>query len=107
MEFSNAECSHISVIGNGFCNDEANNPECNYDSGDCCGSCINTDYCIECACTGNVMGNVVQNALVGDGVCNDETNNFDCHYDGFDCCQDPVDKSLCINCSCHGELIIL
>ena len=25
------------LINNGFCNEEANNKECNYDSGHCCG----------------------------------------------------------------------
>ena len=24
--------------------------ECNYDGGDCCGSNINTQYCVECQC---------------------------------------------------------
>ena len=38
------------MIGNGYCNDESNNPECVYDGGDCCGSCMNTDHCSECAC---------------------------------------------------------
>ena len=40
----------LGLIGNGFCNDETNNAECNYDGGDCCGACINTDHCSECLC---------------------------------------------------------
>ena len=34
----------------GYCHDETNIPECNFDWGDCCGECINTDHCVECVC---------------------------------------------------------
>ena len=81
------DCAHPAMIGDGCCNDESNNPECGYDGGDCCGSCINTDYCTNCTCIGDVTGNGVPNALVGDGFCNDETNIAGCNYDGGDCCQ--------------------
>ena len=40
----------ISSIGNGFCDDINNNKECIYDGGDCCGNCINTDFCTNCTC---------------------------------------------------------
>ena len=40
----------MELIGNGLCNDEANNEGCNYDGGDCCGNCINTEHCTECLC---------------------------------------------------------
>ena len=95
---------HPPSIGDGFCNDETNNVECNFDGGDCCGSCINTDRCTDCTCIRNVIGNGVPNALVGDGFCNDETNNVHCYYDGLDCCRSPVNTELCSNCTCHGEL---
>ena len=74
------------MIGDGYCNDESNNPECVYDGGDCCGSCINTDYCTYCTCIGDVTGNGVPNALVGDGHCDDEMNTAECNFDGGDCC---------------------
>ena len=35
---------------NGICNDETNSAECEFDGGDCCGACINTDNCSECLC---------------------------------------------------------
>ena len=38
------------MYANGICNDEANNAECNYDGGDCCGACVNTEYCTEYVC---------------------------------------------------------
>ena len=88
------------LVGNEFCNDETNNADCNYDGGDCCGSCINTDYCSQCACLGEIIGNGVPNALVGDGLCNDETNNADCNYDGGDCCGTCTSMNQCTECAC-------
>ena len=43
-------CQHWGWVGDGFCDDIANNVECNYDGGDCCLSDIKTDYCSECLC---------------------------------------------------------
>ena len=40
----------MELIGNGLCNDEVNNAECDYDGGDCCGACVSTEYCTECVC---------------------------------------------------------
>ena len=50
-----AECiclcnATLRLIGNGFCNDETNSLECNFDGGDCCGACVNTNLCTECVC---------------------------------------------------------
>ena len=49
-------------IGNGLCDDAANNQDCNYDGGECC---VNLD-------------------VIGNGVCSDQTNNINCNYDGGD-----------------------
>ena len=48
------------MIGDGYCNDETNNADCNYDGGDCCltnndgyyYSFLNKDHCSECLCLG-------------------------------------------------------
>ena len=68
--------------------------------GDCCGSCIITKRCSECACIDQSVGSDVNNILIGNGFCNDETNNAKCNYDGFDCC---IDSNLyqCSECICH------
>ena len=89
------------MIGDGFCNDEANNLDCNFDGGDCCGKCINMNLCKNCSCFTDVIGNDFPNALVGDGYCNDETNNMDCNYDGGDCCLSVVSTDNCTECLCH------
>ena len=41
-----------SSVGDGFCNDETNIVECNYDGGDCCVN-VNTDLCSNCLCSSN------------------------------------------------------
>ena len=70
-------------IGSGICSDVLNNPGCDYDGGDCCGSNVNTDWCIECHCFADCSGPF---ALIGNGFCDDETNVSECNFDGNDCC---------------------
>ena len=41
---------NLSGIGNGYCDDENNNDECNFDGGDCCLDNVLTDYCTKCQC---------------------------------------------------------
>ena len=91
----------IELIGNGFCNDEANNAGCNFDNGDCCGTCVNVDYCLVCECLSIESGDGISNPLVANGICNDETNTINCGFDGFDCCQLDITQDHCSECSCH------
>jgi hypothetical protein len=100
------------LVGNGFCNDDTNIAECDYDGGDCCGYNINSDHCTECTCFHQqtcLAG--VTHAFVGDGVCNDETNIAECDYDGGDCCPNlnMVGDGICndetnnLECNYDGE----
>ena len=48
-------------IGDGYCDDGANNLDCNFDGGDCCGPNVKTNYCTGvylnmsiCTCTDQV-----------------------------------------------------
>ena len=83
---SYVECDQPQLIGNGYCNDETNNKECNYDGGDCCGSCINNDYCKSCNCIDEKFWGIKgSNALLGDGTCNKKYNSTECDYDKGDC----------------------
>ena len=93
------------LIGDGYCNDETNILDCGYDGGDCCGSCVITDYCTKCECIANITENEIPNALVGNGYCNDVTNNQQCDFDGGDCCVN-VNTDYCFNCSCSGSGVI-
>ena len=95
-----SDCTNFILIGDGFCNDITNNVDCGFDGGDCCGSCVNTEYCTECTCQGNFTGLGVPNPLIGDGYCNDITNNIDCSFDGGDCCGYCVATQFCTECVC-------
>ena len=88
------------LIGNGYCNDETNDAENNYDGGDCCGYNVNKEYCIVCEC--HIEGTCLARAhpLVRDRYCNDETNIAVCGYDGGDCCGSCVIKKYCSECAC-------
>ena len=87
--FQHPGCDNVVLVGNGFCNDETNIAACNYDGGDCCGSCVTTEYCSNCDCLGGLTSVEIANPLVGNGFCNEETNNIQCDYDGGDCCSNP------------------
>ena len=44
------DCDYGELVGNDHCNDATNNAGCNFDGGDCCGACANTDQCSDCVC---------------------------------------------------------
>ena len=75
-------------IANGFCDGYNNNPECNYDGGDCCGTCANKEYCAEgacCDCWDGGSGNGIAASWIGNGNCDAGLNNAECQFDGGDC----------------------
>ena len=89
------------LLGDGYCHDELNNLDCDYDGGDCCLSSLNTEHCSDCACHLQQMCLAGVHPFVGDGYCHDELNNAECSYDGDDCCLSPVNTKHCSDCSCH------
>ena len=89
-----------SLVGDGFCNDETNNADCQFDGGDCCGACVVKDHCSECACLDGANG---MNVLIGNKFCNDETNNAECFYDGGDCCGYELNYDHCSECTCFHQ----
>ena len=100
-----SEVTH-SLVGDGVCNDETNIAECDYDGGDCCGYCVNTEHCEECACLGS---GEITNPLIN-RVCNDGPFNLTCNNDGGDCCVNvyiPADIiGSCSHCKCIGGGVI-
>ena len=56
-------CFNPFWVGDGYCDDTANIPECNYDGGDCCGTNAITHYCSACECLtdGSKDGNEEEN----------------------------------------------
>ena len=82
--------------GDSSCDDENNNCGCDWDGGDCCGSNVNSDYCLACQC---LDPNTCVSAI-GDNYCDDENNHPGCEYDGGDCCGDNVNTQYCSACEC-------
>ena len=81
------------LVGNGFCNDDTNIAECDYDGGDCCS---NSEF----------VANGFTN-MVGDGICHDETNHLGCNCDGGDCCLMNVNTDSCSDCNCLASGVIM
>ena len=98
--FSVPGCDNVTLVGNGFCNDDTNNPDCNYDGGDCCVVNAKTNSCSECACHLIETCAAGYHPLVGNGFCNDDPNIAECDYDGGDCCPNP---ELITNRVCNDE----
>ena len=102
------ECDmlYIGLLGNGFCDDVANNKECSYDGGDCCGLCVNTEYCTKCECLEDVYDDstLIFNVMLGNGYCDDGLNKKECLYDGGDCCGLCINTLMCTKCECLDEV---
>ena len=96
-------CPNFEWIGDGYCDDENNIIECNFDGGDCCTDTEHT-HCTECLCKTNGDEEDTSKICdmhdwIGDGFCDDENNVPECDYDGGDCCVD-TDKDYCTICEC-------
>ena len=89
-------------IGEGSCEDDLNNQGCLFDGGDCCGSNVDTTYCLKCICIEDLNCTAPLD-LIGNGVCNDETNSAECGFDGGDCCEACINTDNCSECLCHAE----
>ena len=94
-------CGSPNWKGDGYCDDENNNKECEYDGGDCCGSNVNTNFCTECACKQSSAAGCELPQYEGDGYCDDGNNNKGCNYDGGDCCGAGVLTNYCTECKCE------
>ena len=103
----------MDLLGDGYCDDEANTEQCLYDLGDCCDY---TDYsisrslCTQCFCYSEIEGKIpsiistscqwkdrCMDIIVydqqwfgqvghGDGQCDPILNNVDDFFDAGDCC---------------------
>jgi hypothetical protein len=47
---ASSDCIRESWVGDGFCDDATNTPECRFDGGDCCGVNANKRHCTKCKC---------------------------------------------------------
>ena len=89
-------------MGNGYCQDDTNTAECNYDGGNCCGPNVNIKNCDDCICYSHETCDGPLE-LISNGYCNDETNNAGCNFDGGDCCGGCTNTDQCSTCVCHPD----
>ena len=99
-------------IGDGYCDDDNNHENCQYDGGDCCSldDDFSTEFCNICECLGSkTEPNSCEVAETcspydnGDGYCDDNENNIGCCFDSGDCCGDDIDFTYCSNCFCISD----
>ena len=99
-------CLHPAWVDNGYCDDANNYAICNYDGGDCCGSCVNIEYCTECLCHSNETISMLDSngaRYIGNGFCDDGLNKAECSFDGGDCCSPTANMDHCTVCQCLLE----
>ena len=87
------------LVQDGYCNDESNNPDCNFDGDDCCYACVDKEHCQDCLCI-HEHGWQGINPLIGDGFCQDGMNSAQCNFDQGDCCLFNITINQCTNCTC-------
>ena len=111
-------CSNefVDLLGDGYCDDEANTEQCLYDLGDCCDYTdysISRSFCTECFCYAEIGGNIpslisnscqlkakCEDIIVhdnsrpghGDGQCDPSLNNVDEFFDAGDCCYNHLNN---------------
>ena len=99
---SNFSCPYLELAGDGYCDDEANVPECGYDFNDCCETASDRSLCQNCTCY--ISENKIEkykedncqeyiNRLhLGDGTCDLNYNKEEYFFDIGDCCLDLNDE---------------
>ena len=101
---SNRTCPVWSLVGDGYCDDEANIPECGHDFNDCCQLENDRSACQYCSCfvaadkrdkfkEKNCLDYLFLTHL-GDGTCDLNYNKAEYFFDVGDCCQE---EEICQN----------
>ena len=110
-EQSNTSCQFWQIIGDNYCDDEANVLQCRYDSYDCCNMDSDRSLCTDCFCyipedEKIVLEDQFKNknepfeppysnpsvacSFLGDGLCDLPFNNKENYFDVGDCCQENI-----------------
>ena len=108
MVNSNLSCPHWELAGDGYCDDEANVPDCGYDFNDCCETKNDRSLCQNCTCylsenkTEKYKESNCQDWIdllhLGDGNCDINYNTEEYFFDVGDCCLE-LDLSSEYGCS--------
>ena len=99
---NNSSCPFWAITGDGFCDDEANIPECGYDFKDCCQMENDRTICEDCFCfvPEDSKRSIKEEHLelcqlyhqhhLGDGSCDLNQNTEDNFFDFGDCCLEDI-----------------
>ena len=102
------QCGQPVRVGDGVCDDNNNNCNCDWDQGDCCGKSGEAgqfSQCLDCHCLDPAAcsGQCGAKTYIGDGFCDDNNNNCGCDWDQGDCCGKSGKSkqfSYCTACDC-------
>ena len=105
-------CMVEPLVGDGYCDDEANNAECDFDLDDCCDQESDRNSCTNCTCWVDNDQLVKFNDqlchdfsfALGDGICDMDYNNKEYFFDIGDCCLKP-EPELGLLCVQNQELV--
>ena len=116
---SNDSCSFLHIIGDEYCDDEANIAECGYDFEDCCDMDSDRTLCTDCFCyipeeeiimlDEDYEKNCQKSEVLhlGDGLCDLLKNDKENYFDVGDCClENPICMSSLITLMCPENVCI-
>ena len=96
------KCQFWHIVGDGFCDDEANTVECGYDLKDCCQMGNDRTLCEDCLCfvSDDKKASIEENYFkscssyvpqhLGNHECDLNQNNEDHYFDMGDCCLEDI-----------------
>ena len=96
LDMPEDKCLVEPLVGDGYCDFEANVEACNFDSGDCCQLESDLSFCPNCTCwlsneqINDIIGDNClksRSIFLGDGVCDLNYNHPEYFFDIGDCCQ--------------------
>ena len=99
---NNSTCQFWHIVGDGFCDDEANIVECGYDLKDCCEMGNDRTLCEDCFCfipeadKASIEEKYLEKCslfipqYLGRGNCDLNMNNVENYFDLGDCCLEDV-----------------
>ena len=107
----NATCPVLSLVGDGYCDDEANIVKCGHDLDDCCQVENDRSLCQNCSCIlSSSERQVIKeencglfNFFLGDGVCDLQYNKAENFFDIGDCCLNIQDL-MCRQKKIHNSV---
>ena len=121
----NTTCSDelIILLGDGYCDDEANTEACSFDRGDCCLYDHSSAFtlCSDCHCIVNIsetasnldclqlqhsVANKFGSYTIGNGKCDQVFNNIDYFFDAGDCCMNEnAENCIVSNFYCEEDTL--